>query len=338
MNYEFKMNPYIGNENQLISCEHSVLKGGLQEGVESIHIHNGGHLSSVILPDRGMDIYQIRYKGKNINYLAPNGIVSSKYYDSDGIQFLRNFYVGFMTTCGLRNIGKPVDFEDDKRGLHGRISNTPAENVLIERRVADNNPTLSIEGTMREARLFGENLRLNRKYLFVYEKDQIEITDTISNYGFGEEPYMYGLHINFGYPLLEPSSKIIFNTKSTDPRDEHAAQFIDTWNQIEEPDYPYQERCYFHDLVSDSNDQNEYVVFNPNLNIGVRVQFKKSNFPYFTQWKMLGKGEYVLGLEPMNSYLDGPKIGEPGCKAPVLKPGKSEKIVYTFSFLDEFNV
>lgn len=50
------------------------------------------------------------------------------------------------------------------------------------------------------------------------------------------------------------------------------------------------------------------IIFNPNLKIGVNVKCFKKVFLYFVQWKMLGKGEYVMGLEPMNSLIDGPKI------------------------------
>jgi hypothetical protein len=50
---------------------------------------------------------------------------------------------------------------------------------------------------------------------------------------------------------------------------------------------------------------------------------------------MLGKGEYVMGLEPMNIFLDGPKIGEEGCIAPVLGPGESKTYRIRIDFIDQ---
>ena len=47
---------------------------------------------------------------------------------------------------------------------------------------------------------------------------------------------------------------------------------------------------------------------NEELGIGVQVRCLKSDFLYFCEWKMLGKGECVLGLEPLISPLDGPKL------------------------------
>jgi hypothetical protein len=44
---------------------------------------------------------------------------------------------------------------------------------------------------------------------------------------------------------------------------------------------------------------------NPALKIGVRLSYDKSTLPILTQWKSLRSGEYVLGVEPGNSYLRG---------------------------------
>ena len=71
------------------------------------------------------------------------------------------------------------------------------------------------------------------------------------------------------------------------------------------------------------------------FSIGVRVSWKHADLPYFCQWKMLGKGEYVLGMEPLNAPLDGKKIGEEGCLAPVLQPGESKTYSLHFSFIEE---
>jgi galactose mutarotase-like enzyme len=50
---------------------------------------------------------------------------------------------------------------------------------------------------------------------------------------------------------------------------------------------------------------------------------------------MLGKGEYVLGLEPMNVFLDGPKLNEEGCMAPILAPGADMTYEVEIEFIDK---
>lgn len=325
---------YVGDIDQLITLREGTLRGGFQEGVRAAEISNGGNLSATLLPDRCIDIYQIRYKGKNLNYIAPCGTVGSQYYDARGSEWLRGFYVGFLTTCGLQHIGGPIIVNGEERGQHGRISYAPAEDLRFVRSNVDGVPALSVEGTMREARIFGENLRLHRKVEFVYENDSILLTDRIENCGYGERQFIYALHLNYGYPLLEEGTELIFDALETIPRDENAARHLNSFRQVDQPEYPYPERCYFHKLKQDDQGMTEYTIFNRKRGIGVNVTYDGNDLPYFCQWKMLGKGEYVMGLEPMNVFLDGPKIGEPGCSAPVLRPGESKEYRVAFRFLD----
>lgn len=326
---------YIGDLNQLISLQEGTLSGGFQDGVRVMEVANGGNLTATVLPDRCMDLYQVRYKGKNLNYLAPCGIVAPSYYDAQGTRWLRNFFVGMLTTCGLQHFGNPmVTADGEELGLHGRIANTPAENVKYERGVCGETPTLTLEGTMREARIFGENLTLHRKLEFAYETDSIVLTDTVTNHGFGDRQFVYALHLNYGYPLLEEGTKLIFDSEETKPREENAAKYLDTWRNVEAPGYPYPERCYFHKLKKDANGMTQYTIFNEKRGIGVNIQYDGNDLPFFCQWKMLGKGEYVMGLEPMNVFLDGPKVGQEGCMSPILAPGESKVYKVRMNFID----
>ena len=326
---------YVGDSDQLMSLHEAVLTGGFQKGVQVIEVANGGNLSVTVLPGRCMDLYQVRYKGKNMNYIAPCGIVAPEYYDAQGFRWLRNFFVGMLTTCGLQNLGIPTEKDGEELGLHGRIANAPAENVKYARGVNGENPTITLEGTMREARIFGENLTLHRKLEFEYENDSILMTDTITNHGFGNRQFVYALHLNYGYPLLEEGTKLIFDSLETVPREAHAAKYADTWRQVEAPQYPYPERCYFHKIQKDKNGMAQYTVFNEKRSIGVNIQYDGNDLPYFCQWKMLGKGEYVMGMEPMNTFLDGPKVDQESCPAPILEPGESKIYKVKMNFIDK---
>ncbi len=326
---------HIGDLDQLMSLHEGILTGGFQKGVPVMEISNGGNLSETVLPGRCMDLYQVRYKGKNMNYLAPCGIVAPEYYDAQGTRWLRNFFVGMLTTCGLQHFGNPMVKDGEELGLHGRIANTPAENVKYERGVKGENPTITLEGTMREARIFGENLTLHRKMEFEYENDSIVLTDTVTNHGFGERQFVYALHLNYGYPLLEEGTKLIFDSLETVPREEHAAKYADTWKQVEAPQYPYPERCYFHKIRREEDGTSQYTIFNEKRGIGVNIRYNGEDLPFFCEWKMLGKGEYVMGLEPMNVFLDGPKVGQEGCAAPILGPGESKVYKVRMNFIDK---
>ncbi len=333
-----KLLEYIGDPNQLLSVQESVLSGGTQEGVRTVQVHNGGNLSVVVLPDRCMDLYQVRYKGLNLNYLAPCGIVAPSYYDAQGSNWLRSFFVGMLTTMGLQHIGgAAVGGDGEVRGLHGRIANAPAQGFRYDRRFDADGMVLTMEGTMREARLFGENLTLHRKLTFAHERDSLILEDTITNHGFDDRQVLYGLHLNYGYPLLEEGSQVIIDSEEVTASTAIAQEHIDTWSQVEAPAFPYPERCYHHKIRKAEDGTAQYILFNPKRNIGVRVRFDGNKLPFFCQWKMLGKGEYVMGLEPTNTGLSEPKFAQPGCPAPVLAHGESLTYRVVIDFIDSLD-
>lgn len=71
---------YTGNLRQLFSVRESRLLGGKMDGVRVADIHNGGNLEVCVAVDRCMDIPEVRYRGRVLNYIiTPNGIVHPSY-------------------------------------------------------------------------------------------------------------------------------------------------------------------------------------------------------------------------------------------------------------------
>ena len=66
--------------------------------------------------------------------------------------------------------------------------------------------------------------------------------------------------------------------------------------------------------------------FNKDLGTGVQISFKSDNLKYFTEWKMMGVRDYVLGLEPGNCHPDGRNKMRQEGTLKILKP--SEKVTY----------
>lgn len=326
---------YIGDPNQLMSCFEGRLSGGKQDGVRFIQISNGNGFELTLLPDRCLDIYQLRFRGLNVNYISPVGAVAPSYYDRQDIQFLRSFFVGFLTTCGLQNIGGFGVCEGEGQGLHGRISNTPASDCHVRRDWSDGRASIVVTAEMREARLFAENLVLRREIRVFHDTNRFEITDSIRNDAFTARPFVYALHMNYGYPLLEEGTRLLIDSEKLVPRDAEAAKYADSWQTVEAPSAPYTERCYFHQIRPDKAGKRSYALFNEKRKIGVRVSYPAADFPDFCQWKMLGSGEYVMGLEPLAYNLDAPKPGAENCAAPLLQPAETRSFTLTVEGLDE---
>lgn len=328
---------YIGDLSQLISVRESRLIGGRQEGVHAVDISNGAGLEVTILPDRCMDFSQIRFKGHNINYIGPCGIAAPQYYNDIGNRFLRNFHVGFLTTCGLQNIGSPDVYQGKEYGMHGRLSNTPSEQFRWDYEITDGSPSVVLSGKMREAVLFGENLSLSRKITVPYGKNYILLEDTVTNHGFQEIPFMLLYHFNFGYPLLDEQTELSLDSEQVKPRNEHAAEHVQDWRKIESPQNSFEEMCYYHTLKKDENGFASYSLYQPKLDIGVKVKFDAEKLDNFCQWKMFGKGEYVMGLEPMNSLLDGHEQAVEQNRLKTIRSQQSITYQFQITFFDNNN-
>ncbi len=317
-----QMLKYVGDFSQLFGIKEYTLVGGKADGVRAFDVNNGSGLVFTILADRCLDIAGLSFKGYNCSYISKTGIVAPQYYDQNGIGFLRSFHSGFFTTCGLRNVGGPCEENGESFGLHGRISNTPAEEICASTEWIDDVPVLTISGKIREARVFGENLRLGRKIICKYGENKITIQNTVENLGFNREPLMLLFHFNLGYPLLDKDSLLVTPTLKLKPKDQEAAKGEASYNQCQQPTPGFAEQVFYHDLASDNDGETRAALINKKLEIGVALSFNKNQLFNFTQWKQMGEGEYVMGMEPCNCFVGGRLDPENKKNIQYLEPGE----------------
>ena len=91
-------NKYIGHENQIYGVEEVRLVGGKGDGMRLFQVRNGKGLEFTISADRCADISRLSFKGDNFGYFSACGYVSPQYYDKTGLEFLKSFTAGFLTT------------------------------------------------------------------------------------------------------------------------------------------------------------------------------------------------------------------------------------------------
>jgi hypothetical protein len=325
---------YVGDFSQVFGIREYTLSGGKSKGVKVFDFRNGAGLEFTVLSDRCLDIAGLTFKGINCSYISKTGIVAPEYYNEDGIEFLRSFHAGFLTTCGLRNVGSPCEDEGESFGVHGRISNTPAEEVCARVDWVDDLPVLTITGRMREARLFGENLILQRKITCRYGENKISIQNTIENYGFRKEPVMLLFHFNLGYPLLDEDSILVTPTGKLIPRDAEARKGVENFNQFQPPTPGYAEQVFYHNLQTDLEGNTCVALVNNKLELGVAIHFNKNQLFNFTQWKQMGEGEYVLGMEPCNCYVGGRADARKNGNLEYLEPGEIKRFDLVVEIVD----
>lgn len=297
------MNPYIGNTTQLFTVREYRITGGAADGVRAVTVNNGSGLSFTVLPDRAMDICECCYNGRNLCYKTPVGITAPQYFDERGDEWMRGFGAGFFVTCGLDNIGSSCVDSGEPVPTHGRISNTPAENFKVE--YSEDGLCATLVGTMNQSVMFRSQQTLTRRITCKHGENTIYVSDTVRNGQARPAPLMLLYHFNMGYPLLSEDARLILPSASRRGRTPLANSELNLYGTFIPPVYGYIERCYYHDNTPDSDGLVTAGMVNPKTNLSVRITYNKEQLPFFVQWKMMGTNEYVCGLEPCNSTIEG---------------------------------
>jgi galactose mutarotase-like enzyme len=322
------MNPklataYIGNLSQLGGSRHYELTDGWARNMRAIDVQTGGGLQYTILPDRGMDISLASFKGTNLVFLTCNGETHPSYFEPEGLGWLRTFAGGLLTTCGLTYLGSPVNDNGEELGLHGRYSTIPAKQVADLSGWDGDKYVIKIKGIMEEGHIFGHKLRLEREITSILGESKLSIRDIITNFGAQPSPYSILYHMNLGYPLLNEDAELTVNSTSTIPRDADAAPGLSEFNRFINPQTNYKEQVFIHTMRGNENGDTIVLLQNKKLGLALTIKFNTQVLPYLTQWKMMGQGEYVLGLEPCNVPCKNRKALREENALPMLKPGES---------------
>ncbi|NMC37409.1 MAG: aldose 1-epimerase family protein [Bacteroidales bacterium] len=314
---------YIGNLDQIGGTRHYELTDGRGRNLRAIDINSGSGLHYTVLPDRGMDISLASFRGVNLAYISCTGETHPAFYEPENAGWLRTFTGGLLTTCGLTYLGPPVKDQDEDLGLHGRYSTLPAKQVADLSQWQGDEFHIKLRGTVEEAVLFGKKIRLEREISTVMGQNKICIADRITNFGYTVSPFTVLYHMNLGYPLLSEDSELVIDPEVTIPRDDHSASGIANYNRFIKPQPGFVEQVYFHKLRSDENGRASLSLLNRKQGIELTIEFTKTSLPWFTQWKMMGQGEYVLGLEPGNVPVRNRKVLREEGLLPLLQPGET---------------
>jgi hypothetical protein len=292
--------------DQLASIRRLVLDDGKGRGTRVIDVNNGSGLAFTVWPDRGMDIGQTSYQNVPLAWLSRNGAVAPHFYESEGLEWLRTWGGGLLTGCGLSNVGGPVEANGERHGLHGRLSHIPAEAVnTCSGWTADGRFEQTVSGCVRQSKVFGENLLLTRRITTELGEASITVRDMIENQGYTSTPLMLLYHLNFGWPLVDEGARLETLPHEVTPQNEHAATGAGVWAEMTAPVPGFREQVYYHTLPADSHGLASIRLANPRLGFGVTVSYRTEELPHLIQWKMMGQGEYVMGLEPANCYPEG---------------------------------
>jgi hypothetical protein len=299
----------VGSVSQIGGVTLCTLQDGPEAGVRAAEFRTGSGLSFVVLLDRGMDISRAEYSGASLAWRSAAGDVHPSFYEPEGLGWLQTFEGGLVTTCGLTYLGAPCVDDGRELGLHGRISHIPARSVSSGGEWKGDDYIMYVEGEMRESVVFGENILLRRRVQANLGDSRFRIQDVVRNEGYESSPLMILYHINVGFPVVDDGSELIYSAKESVPRDDPAKSGFDERGRFSAPISGYKEQVFFHDMNADA-EGNVYAAivnrkFGAGSGLGVYVRYPKTELHRFIEWKMMGEGTYVVGMEPANCLVQG---------------------------------
>jgi len=299
----------VGDINQLAAAQPFELSAGSQRGCRGVTLRNAAGLSLAVFTDRGMGIGDLCYQGVPLAFTTAAGMRHPAYAEQGGLGWLRTFGGGFLTPCGLTQVGGPCQDGNEALGLHGRLSNLPAGSLSWGGEWQEDEYVVWVEGSVREAVLFGENLDLRRRIYTTLSANRFWVEDRVQNLGFAPCPHMFLQHINLGFPLVDAGARLELPPRHTLPRDEVARLGLEDCCVFQAPTPGYQEQVFYHELQAGPDGMVAARLVNPAWNAGrglsVTVRYALAHYPYLVEWKMMGEGAYVVGLEPANCHVEG---------------------------------
>ncbi len=327
----------IGDISQIGSVKMYEFTDGLARGLRAADVKTPSGIDMSIILDRGLDISSLTYHNIPISWRSVTKETSPYYYDSSGLEWLRTFFGGLLTTCGLDNVGGPCMDEGEELGLHGRISNLASENISSEIKWENDTCAFVVKGTVRQVKVFGEKLELKRTIRTLLDDPRIVIEDEIENIGFSTSPLMLMYHVNIGYPVIDEGAKLLESKAIVRPRDEEAQKGYAAFNEFSKPIKGFKEQVFYHDIEEDGEGNANIAIVNESFNngagIGIGLKYSKKTLPHLIQWKQMGEGEYVCGIEPSNCLVGGRAAERKNNALEFIEPGQIIKNRLEFNIL-----
>jgi hypothetical protein len=312
---------YVGTMGQIAGITAGERTDGAERGVRTLDVQTGSGFAFTLLPERGMDIGEARMNGIPLAWRSAMGDVHPSRHEREGRGWERSFGGGLLATCGLDNAGASSVDEGVTYPQHGRINHIPATHVRYDGSWHGDEYVLSVEGRVRQANLYGENLLLTRRIETRLGADGLTVTDTVSNEGFRPEPVLLLHHINLGFPVIDATSELLLpsGTRTTPPDDEE-------WRRGAEPGA--ESKVFVHRLPAGPDGMASLAMvnraFDGGRGIGVAIRYTTGSFPLLWQWRNLMPGEYVMGLEPTNAHTGGRRATREAGDLRILAPGETE--------------
>jgi hypothetical protein len=326
----------VGHISQLGGVRLLASDNGPSRGVRLLKFQTGTGFSFEVAIDRGMDVGQCEYKGASLAWIPPTQLPGPWFFeDQAGFGWLRSALGGFNNTCGLVHIGNPdtaavphYNFParpTDRYGVHDRAAMIPGELISFGEHWEGDSLLIEAVGRVTQAQAYGETLVLTRTYRAELGKSAFEMEDVVENAGFLPAEHMLLYHINAGYPLVDAGAEFIAPLASAPELLFGTANLDDpsSWSSVVTPQRNWVQQTFQHHMRPDANGRVQVAIVNPALFEGtaLSVSYDAATMPNYIEWRMMGEGQYAVGIEPCTNGFGRDAVKRAGALI-ILRPGE----------------
>lgn len=307
----------------------------------------GAGLRFTVALDRGGDIIDATFNQFALGFLNQVGIRPPKYAPSSHLDWLWNWPGGLVTTCGPLHIGGPRDDNPYSSNLHGHHHNLPAAiTSLVNPDPQQGKYDMALTMVVRDARQFGPVLEVTRTIRCTLGQPDIHITDIVLNRSDAPAPHHWLYHVNLGYPLVSPGSRLIYRGGCEmvwnqgqpfkfDSTDRELAALKTVPDGLPEHAGPG-ERGLIVRVPADRKGFCTTGLINDDIGLGFELSYPLAALPRLANWQHFGpRGSYVTGIEPFFGSLMGKAKDRFHLDNAVLEPGQSRQYDLTLRVLND---
>jgi Domain of unknown function (DUF4432) len=325
----------VGHISQVGGVQLLGSEDGPSRGVRYLEFRTGTGFNFKVAVERGTDVGYAEYKGASLAWIPPTMLPGPWYFEQqDHFGWLRTALGGLNNSCGMVHIGNPETADvsrynfparsTETYGVHDRMAMLPGQLVSYGERWDGDECIIEAVGKVVQAQAYGENLVLTRRYTARLGESRFFMHDEIENAGFLPAEHMLLYHINVGFPIVDEGSELVAPvSKPPAIPDGLPASDPNEYSRFVGPQKDWQLQGFELDMNADSDGRVPVAVVNPRLGDGgqgLYVIYNQKQMPVYLEWRMMGEGQYAVGIEPCTNTF-GRDIARRAGQLITLQPG-----------------
>ena len=330
----------VGHMSQIAGVRLLTSDDGPSRGVRLLEFTTGTGFRFEVAIDRGFDVGRCDYRGASAAWIPPTLLPAPWFFeDQSGFGWLRAGLGGFNNTCGLVHIGNPEEADvghynfparpTDRYGVHDRAALIPAEIVGFGGRWEGDRYVLEAVGRVTQAQTYGENLVMTRTYRSELGASWFTMEDVVENAVSCRPSTCSSIISTSGIPSSMPDRSSSCRSKGVPSLLFGSADVNDraAWSRFIEPQKNWVQQTFEHEISRTRTGWSRSRYSTPTCSAGtsLRIAYEAATLPRYIEWRMMGEGQYAVGIEPCTNGFGRKAVKEAG-ELIVLQPG--ERRVY----------